>query len=327
MDIENKKALETRIKFLTCFDLFEEHLNRVSESYYSERGIDVKAFKEMLNNYHMTEYADLLLSTIWSQEHFEKYANSLDEQIIRDSEHLKSLTETLHFILSNDTGKNVSLTIYKSRNKKLVSNKDVVDTIIKSLFDDFKRKQFNLTNLTVEEAEQEIDKEWIDQWINEQSYNSSIDNDFVDIMLIKDNAKMIKSYADSHYRAREVNLEFLSANYQKFTCPRRPGAKAKNIYKSITYKHLSYLKRIDKFLTQHEIKDIEEFPISNKDCRFIHDCMVLFNLIDDKTVNKINDTKPENYIRTILNEKSFKSHNSLVDKPRVNINDLRSRKL
>jgi hypothetical protein len=54
MDIENKKALETRIKFLTCFDLFEEHLNRVSESYYSERGIDVKAIKEMLNNYHMT---------------------------------------------------------------------------------------------------------------------------------------------------------------------------------------------------------------------------------------------------------------------------------
>lgn len=325
MNAENKKATETKIKFLTCFNLFEEHLNLVSESYYREKGIDVDAFKKMLIEYQMEEYTDLFLSTIWSQKGFEEYAISIEEQMVRDNEHLKSLTETLHFILSKDNGKDISLTFYKSRNKIKVSNTDVIDTIIKSLIYDFEKNQFNLTSLTNEEAEEEMDKGWIDQWINEQSDSSSINYDFADHNDTIANVKMIKAYADSHYKSRDVTLEFLSANYKKFTKQKSAGAKAKNTFVALTCRHLSYLKRIDEFLKQDEIKDIEEFSFRNNDYKFIHDCMVSFRIIEDKTNNAINTTTPEIYIRTILHQTSLHSHNSLVNKPRENINYLRTK--
>ena len=62
-------------------------------------------------------------------------------------------------------------------------------------------------------------------------------------------------------------------------------------------------RKIDKFLSSSsQIIDIDEIPLTNKDCLFIHDCLAFFGLIEDYSKNKLNTTTPEKYIRTLLRQ-------------------------
>ena len=80
---------------------------------------------------------------------------------------------------------------------------------------------------------------------------------------------------------------------------KKAGAKPKNDLLASKAEHFSYLIRLRRFINQDEYDDIEKFPISNADCRLIYDCFVFLGHLEDN-IGKNNSTKPENYIRSLI---------------------------
>jgi hypothetical protein len=112
---------------------------------------------------------------------------------------------------------------------------------------------------------------------------------------------MLDDYQSTQVVLEEINLEWLKKRMQYLGIikTKKAGAKAKNDSLAIKAEHFSYLIRIRRFINQEEFSEIEKFPLSNADCRLIHDCFVFLGYIEDQSA-KGNSTKPQNYIRSLI---------------------------
>lgn len=323
MDTTNLRAFATKNKFCLCFGLLDFNIREFPESFYIGEGVDTEAFMKLLDKYNMTEYYSLLLAIFWSQDAFKIHCEEL-ENFIRKK---KELTEALILLLEiKEHGTQLTLQTYSDPVN--ISNKDIIENIIKVLIEDFMKNDFDLTALTTEETLEEIksekDKEWVDQWKKEQSESYSLDPMPTEKEGVAKKNQMIEDYAASHSIKREINVKYLKTLNEKLKIKKQAGAPTINLYLVFEIKHLSYLKRINRFLNQNKIEDIEEYPLNNDDCRFIHDCLKFFKIIEVKSIQTSNTTTPEKYIRVLLRQTKLKNWNSSFKMIRENINELRA---
>lgn len=315
MDIKINSSKETRNKFFACFGSSEEEFEKCelpSEAYFIDQGIKVEAFKKLMYKNDLEEYTNLFLFYLeeWKYqiEDIERKTKFHCENIVLE----KTLTDALVYLLSNDKGEATSIIFNKQRGSKTFKGECIIESVIDGLIGLYDMHKFNKEQLTIEEAEEEITKginsEWIENWIwkNTSEYpdynHPCLDIKELDINSYI-NSEMIAEYAEDHRIVREVNLEFLKRKGEEIIVKKKAFAYSKSIAKVSSIIQLSYLKRLDKFLNQIEISDIDEYPLSNEDCRFIHDCLVCFKMIRDYSMNNINTTTPEKYIRGLMNQR------------------------
>ena len=75
-----------------------------------------------------------------------------------------------------------------------------------------------------------------------------------------------------------------------------------------------------------EIEYLENVKLTNNDCRFLHDCLVFFNIIEDKS-NTLTKSLPENYIRGLLKQKKQDEYEDDINiSKNLRINYLRTNK-
>lgn len=322
MEILEQLSKETKLKFCACFHLPIQVLTDVPDSiykrwklhdeiHYLDKGINISAFKRFLITNDMEEYSSLLMHLMNIQLKMNKlpYKGEFEENqkaILNDYWNYKrDITASLIILLSNEEG-NLSITFQNSKNSYIIDNDSIVESIIKGLLKEYKRRDLNIENLTVQEAEEAIkekeDLEWIENWLMEKGQQ-------VDPFLYEGidqfiSNEMITEYAEEHYITREVDLEYLKNNIKilEQNSKRKAGAKPKNNGIAILARGIANLKRIDKYISnQEDIESFEQMKISDSDCKFIHDCLLFFGLIDDYSMNK-NSTTPAKYIRILLKQ-------------------------
>ena len=131
---------------------------------------------------------------------------------------------------------------------------------------------------------------------------------------------MINSYCEEHFSERPITLQFLYHQCDLIKIDKtkkKRGAKPKNDSVASVAERLSYLIRLKRFLNQNEVNDISKFSISNKDCRLIHDYLVIIQLIPNQRERNNTTTTPENYIKALIqnyrkNRKYVSNMNNLV---------------
>lgn len=307
--------VNSRLKFLTCFNLLGSQTAIVSESYYIEKGIDIDSFKKLLIIHDMDEYLNFFLSYNWTKKEIEDFENTF-YTVKPYYDRRALLCESLLILLA---GNNHSKTIRIQNPIKEIPIKDgiIIDVILQALLDHFQQERYDVTILTKEEAKSEIvhDNFWVDEWksgIKDSLINQNFSEEPIESIMLFD-------YAINHQRKREINLEFLNSILEN---EKHVGARRKNIFLAIEIFQLSYLCRINRFLKQEKISDIEKFKLDNKDCRFIHDCLVVFKRLEDRSKDKTTVTTPEKYIRSVLKQFDLTRWRKDYLFPRININFL-----
>jgi hypothetical protein len=295
------------------------------EQFFRENGIDVEAFKILMIKNDMQEYANHLLNYCYNEtkRYIHKKERIEKKKVL--SEYEEGLIGSLRFLLSNTDGKNLSITINKSRNSHKITDVNVINAVTKGLITEYETTKLN-NYITIEEAENEIkmkkDIEWIRDWIKQyisiidKSELESIDISDIDVFVCQ---KMIEDYSEFHQCLREIDLDFLTKSPSEFgvELDSDAGAKPKVEMVAKLAEQMSYLVRIDRFLNnQKGLTDIDEIKLTSQDCRFIYDCLAFFGQID-----KLNKSPKPNYIRTLIDQLVIQwGHN-----PRTLINQIKNR--
>lgn len=254
--------------------------------------------------------------------------------------HEIAITESLIFLITNEKLGNSPITFKTTKEPFTVKNIEIIKlikkTAIKELILDFNNNNYNIDRLNHDEAENEIrnknDIHAVSGLIHETLYLNErysnyenkrfsnlripklIDNEndfeiepFIEKLDVDSyiDEEMISWYSKRHFIKREVTLDFLKKKLIKLLNKKnskQTGAKQKNqVIQSFANK-LCTLSRLDSFLKNNDgISDINNYPIKNRDLRFAHDCLVLFNLIESKA-NKANSTTPEKYVYMLLKQ-------------------------
>lgn len=324
-----KTELEPYIEILWLYGLKEviiKHFNEFQKLSSNTNGVvDSDTFSKSFSDFldHVINYKPELVSV---DEDGWKHIDLTSQE--KKNEELE-LTESLYFLLSEQS-KGISLN-FKSQitTSKFNSSSDfMVSAIINALIAEYAKKNYNEVNLNYEEAEWEllslIDLDWIRKYIVrfEGVTQAEIDEDiyffdsyeaYINIRDIEEyiDSDMINEYADDHYKKADVTLEFITDRYKELKAKHKPkvGAKAKNDNIASLSERISYLIRLKRFLEQSEHDDISKFPISNKDCRLIHEYLVFWRLLESKSTSN-NTTTPDNYIKALI--KNYRQHRKLV---------------
>jgi len=116
--------------------------------------------------------------------------------------------------------------------------------------------------------------------------------------------QLINDYAESHVTKREITSDFLEELIKRdYSAKGAAGRPSINAQIHAMIKALSYLRRIDRILTDLEyINDIELIEISSDDRQFFHDCLVFWELIEDKSIKSDRTTTPKKYINTLIGQ-------------------------
>ena len=288
---KNTKTIDSLTKFCACFGIEKSFLmNRMKDEAFliSKLGERFEAWKKFMYKNDLEEYIFMLISLLY-HEHIPKEVEEIQTEYVDLLDSYTILLETLNFMISDDI---VEIVIQKKSSCLKVNDKFVVEAIIEGIYN-----------------QSEFIKPDID------SIRNSFDKIYNDIAT-EDQRKEIWDYINEYlvYPAEECE------NDPYFTETRR-GAKKKNEIAFIIGKQLSFLVRLERFLTNKEgITDIENIPLKNKDCIFIHDCLVAFREIESQTNREFTTTTPEKYIRTLLKQTvPYK-----VNIPTATINQLKS---
>lgn len=321
-------------KFHACMGVGALLINQWSKSDYKfmESEFSSKKFNELLVEFKMQEYDVLLMNFFIWQLNQMKTANinnskyeAFKSKVEYEREAYNELIELLHLLLSSEKGNLTSISFSKQRGNRVVDNKINLEfflkdlNIIESLIKEFEERKYNVENLSLQEAKEEIykriDSRWIENWMinhefRDKSNQRLIDYDEVLADLEYNNCtsgeqilgediinKIIHDYSESHIIKREVTPEYIETLVlQQIKPKRKKGAREKKEIKTIM-QSLSYLARIDKFLdSPDEIQDIEQIKLEREECEFIFDILDFFKLLD----GELKSSKPK-YIRSRLN--------------------------
>lgn len=326
----------TILKFQACTGIEESVLREWSTSKkynHNEFASKFQNFNEILIENDMQEFANLLWNYfnqyLISKDVVQK--NNLNyetfKNIIQDDNKIfEELTNLLHFLFSNRNKSINSIKIRKQRVKITINNKKNIESvfsdskILESSISEFEKRKYNEEALTINEAKEEIrkntDSKWISKWIMQHEYNDlegfriyddidfEIHTDYFNPSTGKQLSgeviinQMIQDYAESHVMEREVTSQFIEKLIdERFSSNKKSGPPEKNKDLKIIVRSLSYLKRIDRYLNNEKVTDIEQIKLESDDCKFAFDCIDFFNLND-----KENKSPKPKYIRTLLGQ-------------------------
>lgn len=140
--------------------------------------------------------------------------------------------------------------------------------------------------------------------------NKAIINSMIDFIYVffnsNDYSKVEQSNGGERVEISRENVEKYLASVNKMIEVSR-GAQFKNFLPTQIGLYLSFLKRIDRFiLINQEVNDFNNINLTNKDCRFVYDCLLTFGLIEEQNSTQ-KTTTPEKYTRALLSPERFES--------------------
>lgn len=295
-------------KFLACTSLSLDELRHLVSSSclnkYKQK-YNFEEFQERLILYQMEEFSEplYLYMTLQRQKHDPILKNQLRyfmatrQNLVFQEELVVSLKELL-------SGGKLNSAITNIPKPHTIKNRKVINVLltsaINSLWNEIQKLGLNRFPIANEEAVEDInnhtDVEWIKDWMESSGY---IDPDYESFTLEKFNnyiyniiksdivggqSKMrdnlISEYASDHSEdvlpdLEGINRILLRIRQEK---SKRGRKQETEILKFLAYT-LSCLIRLDRYLENQKIDTINEVPITNEDCRFIHDVMAFFGLI------------------------------------------------
>jgi len=326
--------INSLLKFTECFGLDPKFINaeKSAESYYIEKGIDVEAFKTLMIKNDLGEYTIILLCYITEVYFSAKVKEYVQKHTVKTKEaekkrnHEIELTQSLQFLLSKNDGECTSLTFHKSRKSHTMSNQLILKSIVDNLILEFKSNDYDKVELTYDEAKvmMATNDEWAKGLFCEVNLGSVNEPNIVEVEF----TEAIEDFASSTTKEVEIDVDFLSKKLEILTKnSTKKGAKITNYRIASLCNDLSFLKRIDRYLLNDEIEYLENVKLINNDCRFIHDCLVFFKIIEDKS-KTLTKSLPENYIRALLKQKKQDEFDDDINRAKnKRINDLRNSKV
>jgi len=236
------------------------------------------------------------------EESFTTGTNGVKIYFKRDSLNFEiELIETLIALYQND----LKITFSYPKGKSVMANSILISSMTENYLKIFKANDLNKTKLTDYEAIEKIEEIKKDKkiWDELLKYYHSVTgtkqiDEEIDLYLL------IDMISPNYYIEREITLEFLEKlliKHKSMILPNKKGATVKN--ENIGWIACNFANTIilNKYLKDSS-KKITKIPLSNKDCVLIHDILVFFGAIDDKRNQTEVSTKPENFIRTLINQ-------------------------
>lgn len=295
------------IKFTECFgiDPLVISSDKDIESYYTDKGIDVEAFKKIMYNSDMEEYTIILLyyfTEIYNKNeelHIDEFGLNPNPEDERQLE--LDLTEALLFLYSDKSIDNTTISLNKSRSSITIQNNTIIKHLANQIYLQYKSKGYNRINYTYNEAKKLMlaDPKWAIKVYEEVNVGTEENPVFEK----KESEDEILLFAHSFYKEVMLNEDVLKhrLKYLKSKYKKKRGAKVKNTGLAYLIENLSFLKRIDKYIYHAKTEYICDIPLTNDDCRFIYSCLAFFNITEYNNTT-ITKTLHENYIRTILKQ-------------------------
>lgn len=279
-------------------------------------------FNKIMIKHDMDEYSDLLfnyfINILIINSLNAKNTINMDSQ--ENDEFCLDLLKSLHFLTNHPKEKTISINISKSTDKYSITNERLIfesENYLQKLY-----KNYFKTMYSIEELDEELldkkNKEWITIWVkhNEiqgldsndalyekieegKTYYSNLSNEHLSGKEIRENIK--NDFRMSHSKVKELNIENIKDLIVEFEnrLAKKQGADVKNQHLTILAYELSDLWRINKFLNDKNITEIDQIGATNKQYRFIYNFLDFWGFIYDKDKK----TSPhENYISSIIRQ-------------------------
>jgi len=305
------------------FDLCMENMYDWEFEELNDDEFNRESFRDFLVKYDLQDFTDWLIDY---QKVWKNIDSSLDEhrkekQNKETNEHPNALkvSKILKLLLSGETTeyRNLEISIRDiTKTEKIdFAYKDLFDQLKVRFIKEFERLGLNNTELSTEEAKEEIENGGDWEWYEDHAYEAD---------LLPSDPWAVERYRLDHYRPREISLEIVNRAIAEIEMiqdrsKRGVGAKVKNLAIGELAKRLSYLHRIQLFLNNNEYSSINNYPLSNKTCRFIYEYFDFWGLLN-KDVKFVEEDKEKraNYIKSLIriNKSHFKkkySHDTTRD--------------
>lgn len=278
------ESIDAKTKFCAAFAITNEYLEKrlKSEDFFiSKFGERYSNYKKMMYKNDMEEYSVFFLSLFYREAKPELYYKISDklENILKSE---MELLETLGFARNNNINEIILNTPTESHK---IKNKNVIDAFVFGGAFYYFSQEDKLNRI-------------------KKGYENMIDN-----LLTEDQEKENFDHINEFLITPDEDFEEKYYN--------RNGAPKKNELAYTIGKQISYLIRIERFLSSSkEITDIEKIQLKNKDFRFIHDCLSIIGEIKNQSNRENTTTTPEKYIRSLL--KQTIPYNIVIHKEQIN---------
>lgn len=254
----------SKVKFCACFYLDISFFNiLLTEEMEKDSIFKRDALDKMMINHGMEEYTDLLYHyfVVTDLKFLKVVIEETDANFENYLTSKKELNQLFQFLLKPARHAISSLNLFHARDKYTVKNNSNIEGMIECFKQYYIKKRDVRFEKVIEEEKDDVTLE------NVNSALSAIED------------ALTKYNKGSNNRGRKFE------NY----IPTQIGL------------YLSFLKRIDSFVTNNnDIDDIKDIKLTNRDYRFVHDCLVYCKLIEDKSNNQNTTTTPEKYTRNLL---------------------------
>jgi hypothetical protein len=250
---------------------------------------------------------------------------STENWLKQNAESQQIKLELLNFLEKRLTRKRLTQFHFTlSKNNAYITNSQLINIIADTLTEEFIKRGYNITPLSIAEVEkiynEKTDEEWFKKWKQEldyydnkgnpvsmddfeagQKYYSPYYNQFYDTEFIK--GEMFHVYAQEHTKKRDIDLKLIKQLKAEPQEKKEVGRKGKN--KRITQIAFAVadLSKIDEFINNSILTDIDNVEFKNATGNLIYELLVKFGFFEDKPARFNANYKPHNYIKMLLKNK------------------------
>lgn len=292
-------------------------------------GIDIETILTSISSLGLQQYADLIIQYLEFQrgniallKNSSQKISDVQEAADRRQKLKGELVDVLSMILQNDSI--TSFQFNTAKRSATVTNQKLITRINRMIGKEFMANGFNVTSMTIEEAEkvycENSDPEWFESWkqqlelydetgqqvtfdelMPDTSYYSPATGHFHDLNYLRD--EMLHVYAQEHQIARAIDKQLMSILKSEPYQVRDKGRSKKKRKVTLIAYAIADLSRIDDFISRAEISGIDEITVKHTVLKFIYDSLVRFGMIEHKPASFNKDYKPHNYIKGLLKNK------------------------
>lgn len=287
VDINNFQDLSLSKRLKLCLNDREDSV--IDKMKYEKRNLNYSELKAILFGTSLESFFDLLIeyhNKYESAQEAKKYIAELLYKNYRDnySEEIK-YTELLLFI-EEKLGKSYGIDItFKNSSLKKIEIRD--DEYLKYIYEATNKfyidKGYNNLYLTHEEALDKLRKPLFVKDLKQAYEKCGLDQSLIDINNIPE--EVIDYYSKTVYLKREVDRNFLIAKINDlhsrlkvFEETVNPGRKFINQEVSRYALNLSYLIRLERFITQDKVDNIFDMKLINKDLKLIYEYVLFWGM-------------------------------------------------
>lgn len=286
-------------------------------------------FRDIWVKADLKKYAALMY--IYCQIFRKKYDNSeMTEEISENESNIDYEIKLLKLLIPFFTTETPQINI---KGGGLITDNNIIKEIGLLLSNKYESEGFCSKPLTIGQAKQEIidktDQVWMEGYKLRRDLSTWVQYDDLDFDLT-----MIEWYAKEHFQKIELSKEHLLSRLNELEMSKKSKKeKAESLEKNANIwrfgEKVSYIIAFDKFRSQKKCSSIEEFKITDKDRKTIHDCLAFFDLIEDKSQIKIQNstatTTPQKYVYQRLDyyrkniKDKFENENERITEKEINL--------